>query len=208
MAVGDVTERGEVLFEARAGMDRTGRIMLLVVIPLACLLAIPYAFLRNPDGSTTENLVIIGVAYLILLVTILLTWGHLNARFQVTPTHVVRSRMLRSPLVVARSEVAEAVLTPAYAVLGAHGPRAILLGHDGRALLTSNPLRELADLEGLVQVTPHVTRVPVLKPAEASERWPRMLPWSHANPKLGVLAGVGIVLGLIVVAVVLAVLFG
>lgn len=207
MAVGETTQHGTVLFEARAGMDRVGKWSMLAVV-LACLLAIPYAFVRNPEGSLTENLLIIGATYLVVLVTVLVSVAHLNTRFQVTETHVIKQRLLRGARVVARSQIAESVLTPNYAVPGAWGARAILLDANGETLLHSHPLRELPDIEALAQVAPHVTHLPVLGPEEARERWPRMLPWSHANPKAGFLLGAGLVLAFILVGVLAAVLFG
>lgn len=208
MAVGESTEHGPVLFEVGSGLDRGGRQALRLWIPLGCLLGIPVVFLRNPEGGVGENLPILGLGYAIVLVVVLLTLAHLKTRFQVTPTHVVKRRVLMPDVAVRRADIVEAVVTPSYAVVGAYGPRALLLDAGGRTLLTSQPMRELSDVEGIAAAAPVVTRVEVLKPEEARERWPRMLPWSHAHPKLGVLAGAGIVLGLIAVGVLVAVLFG
>ena len=185
MAVGEVTGHGTVLFEARAGMDRTGKWSMAAVV-LGCLLAIPYAFARNADSDLSENLLIIGATSVIVLVTVLLTVVHLNARIVVTETHVIKHRLLRRALVIPRAEVVEAVVTREYAVPGA---------------------RELSAVEALAQAAPVVTHVPVRHPAEARVRWPHMLPWSHANPRAGVLLGAGLVLGFIVLGLLAAVLF-
>ena len=91
-----------------------------------------------------------------------------------------------------------------YAVFGNHRPRAILVDRDTAPLLTSAPLREMADLEGFAQAAPSVTRVPVLTPQEATQRWPRLMPWSHRNPKAGAALGVAIVLVFAVLAAILA----
>lgn len=206
MAVGESTRHGTVLFEARGRMDRTGKWSILAVA-LGCLLAVPYAFARNPDGGLTENLLIIGATYVIVLVTVVLTIVHLNSRIKVTETHVIKQR-LRGALVVPRAEVVEAVVTRHYAVARLGGPRAILLDRHGETLLHTHPVRELSEVEALAQLAPQVTHVPVLRPEEARQRWPRMLPWSHANPKAGVLLGFVIVLGVIVVGVLAAVIFG
>lgn len=144
---------------------------------------------------------------MIVLVTVLLTVVHLNARIVVTETHVIKHRLLRRALVIPRAEVVEAVVTREYAVPGASGPRTILLDRNGQVLLVSSPVRELSDVEALAQAAPVVTHVPVLHPAEARVRWPHMLPWSHANPRAGVLLGAGLVLGFIVLGLLAAVLF-
>lgn len=207
MAVGDSTSHGRVLFEARGRMDSAGKWSILAVV-LGCLLAVPYAFARNPEGSLAENLMIIGATYVIVIVTAVLTIVHLRSRITVTQTHVIKQRLLRRPLVVRRSDVAEAVVTRNYAVARLGGPRAILLDRTGEALLHTHPVRDLADVEALAQVAPHVTHLDVLRPEEVREGWPRMLPWSHANPKAGVLLGFGIVLGVVVLGILAAVLFG
>lgn len=206
MAVGERTEHGRVVFEARGRMDGTGKWSMLAV-GLGCLLAVPYAFARNPEGSPTENLLIIGATYVIVLVTVVLSIVHLNSRIKVTETHVIKQRFPRRALVVRRSDIAEAVVTRHYAVARFGGPRAFLLDRDGETLLHSHPVRDPAEVEGLAQVAPHVTHVAVLRPEEATQRWPRMLPWSHANPKAGVLLGGGIVLGVVVIGVLAAVIF-
>lgn len=207
MAVGQSTEHGMVLFEARGRMDRAGKWSILAVV-VGCLLVIPFAFARNPDADLAENLLIIGATYVIVLVTVILTIVHLNSRIRVTETHVIKSRLLGSAVAVPRADIAEAVVTRSYAVPRLGGPRAILLDRNGETLLHSHPVRELAEVEALAQVAPHVTHVPVLRPEEARERWPRMLPWSHANPRAGVILGFGIVLGVVVIGVLAAVLFG
>lgn len=207
MAVGETTGHGTVLFEARGGMDRTGK-WSIAAIALGCLWVVPYAFARNPEGSLTENLLMIGATYLVVLVTAVLIVMHLRSRIQVTTTHVIKQRLLRSPAVVPRSAIAEAVLTDNYAVARLDGPRAILLDHTGRALLHTHPVRAPSDVTALAQVAPQVTHVPVLTPAEAAVRWPHMLPWSHANPRAGALLGVCIVIGIVLLGVLAAVVFG
>lgn len=207
MAVGEVTAYGNVLFEARGGMDRTGKWSIAAVI-LGCLLVVPYAFARNPDGSLSQNLLIIGATYLIVLITVVLTVVHLRSRIQVTSTHVIKQRLLRRPVVIRRSAVAEAVLTEKYAVPRLGGPRAFLLDHAGTTLLHTHPVRALPDVTALAQVAPRVTHLPVLIPAEAAARWPHMLPWSHTDPRAGVLLGGGIVVGVVLLGVAAAVVLG
>ncbi|WP_256840637.1 hypothetical protein, partial [Ornithinimicrobium faecis] len=162
----------------------------------------------EPLVSTHLDTQGIGATYVVVLVTVILTIVHLNSRISVTETHVIKSRLLRSAVAVPRADIAEAVVTRSYAVPRLGGPRTILLDRNGETLLHSHPVRELAEVEALAQVAPHVTHVPVLRPEEARERWPRMLPWSHANHKAGVILGFGIVLGVVVIGVLTAVLFG
>lgn len=209
MAVGEMTERGPVLFEARAGLDRTGMWSLVLWIPLGCALAVGYVFMRNPGADLQQNLLIIGLTLLIVAATVLVTLAHLNARFRVTPTHVVKRPLVGRAVVVPRAEIAEAVLTEHYAVnfTGAQ-PRAFLLDRNGKTRLTSAPLREFPDVEGIAQAAPAVTFVRVLRPEEAEQRWPGMLPWSHAHPKQGFLLGVGIVVAVIALGILAAVIFG
>lgn len=202
MARGQATEYGPVLWRARAGLDRSGMWGLVAVV-FGCLLAVPYQVARQPDAELGQRVLVIGLTYLIVGAVIVTVLGILNATFQVTPTHVVKRRVLRPAIVVPRQQIAEAVLTPHYAVFGNHRPRAILVDRDTAPLLTSAPLREMADLEGLAQAAPSVTRVPVLTAREATQRWPRMLPWSHRNPAAGVALGFGVVVLCAAVAAVL-----
>ncbi|WP_114907690.1 hypothetical protein [Ornithinimicrobium murale] len=184
MAVGEATQHGTVLFEVRVGLGRTDTWSMAAAV-LGCLLLIPYAFARNSEGGLRENLLSVGLTYLVVLAVVVLILVRLRGMVRVTETHVIRTRMLRGDVVIPRHQIAEAVVTRRYAVPGAGGPRAFLLDHEGETLLTFQPLRELADVEVLEQVAPQVTEVPVLVPAEATARWPRMLPGRMPTPPRG-----------------------
>ncbi len=207
VAVGETTDHGIVLLEARGRPDRAGTWSIAAVL-LGCLLAVPYVLARNPEGGLAENLLMLGASYLIVLVTVVLTIVPPRSRIQVTSTHVIKRRLLRRATVIPRSAIAEAVLTEDYSVPRLGGPRAFLLDGTGALLLHTHPVRCLADVTALAQIAPRVTHVPVLIPAEAAQRWPHMLPWSHTNPWAGVLLGVGIVLGMVVLGVLAAMIFG
>lgn len=191
MATGGTDTFGRVLFEAKPATGDFVKKGLLPVL-LGCVLAVPYLlFVKNPGGDATGNVFALGLTYLIVAIIVFLAVLNRRVVFQVTETHVVKRRWLRSPVAVRRTEIAEAVLAVHYAVVGTRSPRLFLLDGGTAPLLTADPLHELAQLEALAAAAPTVTRVEVLRPEEAVPRWPRMMPWSHRNQGKAMLLGGG-----------------
>lgn len=209
MGVGATTEHGIVRLEVANPDRRRFAWGAIVPVLVGCVLAVPYLlYIRNPGGDALTNGIAIGFGLVIVAVIVVAMLLRDRAVFQVTDTHVVKRRPLLPPVVVRRSDVAEAIVTPAYAVLGAAGPRLILIDGTSAPLLTSLPLRSMESIEALATVAPWVTRVERLHPREASARWPRAFPWSHRRQGLGVLLGVGIVVAAVLVAVLVIALLG
>ncbi|GAA1149233.1 hypothetical protein [Ornithinicoccus hortensis] len=205
MLVGDVTEQGTVLFEARA---RTRVLVTEAVLPMVIGLGlgIPYVVLiRNRDGSAAENLLISSLAVLVCAGVLAFLWARQRAVFQVTATHVVKRRTLRRPIMVRRDEIAEAVVTKEYAVVRDHRPRALFLAADTSTLLTTEPLSDLADVEALAHAAPVATYLEVLRPEQTVQRWPLMLPWSHRHQRAAAVVTGGVVVVATLVAFVIGI---
>lgn len=182
----------------------------LLPVLLGCALAVPYLlYVKNPGGDVAGNVFALGLTYLIVAGIVFLAVLNLRVIFQLTETHVVKRRWLRRPVAVPRTEISEAVLAVHYAVVGTRSPRLFLLDSSTAPLLTADPLRELEQLEALSTTASAVTRVEVLRPEEAVQRWPRLMPWSHRNQgKAMLLGGGGTIVALLLAIGLIALLVG
>lgn len=180
---------GPVLYEARPTGEKVSKDW---VLPLGLSVVAAPFILKWRDPDREIGVIMVAVAMMLVLVVLLI--AHLwlrqrRAKVQVTPMHVVQTRLIRHDA-APRTELAEAVLAQKYAVPGVHSPILFLTDESTRTrLILGAPMWTEEELRTIGQTAQRLTVVPMLSAEEGRTRWPRMMPRSNRNPRLAMALG-------------------